>query len=192
MKKLNIIAVIMVLMMSIGIVSCSNDNLLIAEYEESSVCKTTVIAAIAGRGRTPALYRLTATNKAGQTVSVPDSTEASITYNFEKGDWTFVLKAFDAQENLIYKGKTEVSLTADAVSCEIFALKNSGCISVDLSDFAESASNYDKIYVTAERHSFETVSVELNHFGEKAFFEGLAAGDWKFTIYSVSGTKYES
>jgi pullulanase/glycogen debranching enzyme len=192
MKKLNILAVIMILI--IGIVSCSNENILIADQDmwtnDNNICNVTVIAAINGRGWTPALYRLTATNKAGQTVNVPDSTESSIVYDFDKGDWTFILEAFDSLNNKLYRGKTEVSLNADKYTCEIFALKNSGNITVDISEYSDNEASYDKIYVTAEKQSFDTQSVELNHFGEKAVFEGLAAGEWKFTIYSVSGTKY--
>ncbi|MBQ3923641.1 MAG: starch-binding protein, partial [Spirochaetales bacterium] len=194
MKKLSIMAV-MIMMLIMGIVSCSNENLLTAEQnilteEESLDCETTIIVSVNnGRSWTPALYRLTATNKAtDEVINVPDSNTDHITYNFSKGTYLFELKAFDENHNLIYRGKTEVTLESNVAQCEIFALKNSGNITVDVSEYAESEVSYNKIYVTAERQSFDTQTVELNHFGERAEFTSMAAGDWLFNIYSVSGT----
>ncbi|MBP5706835.1 MAG: starch-binding protein, partial [Spirochaetales bacterium] len=181
---------IMILMMSI--VGCSNENVLTGEQNnitnENDLCSTTIIVAIGGRGWTPALYRLTATNTAtNEVINVPDSNVSRITYEFKQGTYLFEIKAFDEKQNLIYRGKTEITLNAAAAECEVFALKNSGNISVDLSDYAESVTEYNKIRVTASRETFETVGVDAD-FYTPAIFQNLAVGDWLFTVYSVNGT----
>lgn len=197
MKKLSIMAV-MIMMLIMGIVSCSNENLLTAEQsilteEESLDCETTIIVSVNnGRSWTPALYRLTATNKAtDEVINVPDSNTDHITYNFSKGTYLFELKAFDENHNLIYRGKTELVLNAASVTCEIFALKNSGSAVIDLSQYAGSASGFNEIQVTAASEGFQTVNIKVSDFDEKAVFEGLPVGECLFSIYSVTGTKID-